>query len=236
MPASDFIQGVFSRISNRYDWANRVLSLGCDHYWRYKMVAYLKRHHPKKVLDVATGSGDVAFALLKGLMGIKKIIAIDFCESMLNQAKIKQLQKDPHQLIDFQWVDLFKLEGLNASFDAITVAFGVRNFENRLNGLKKMYELLRPGGHLIILEASQPYDWVKPLYTIYLKKIMPMIAGWISGDRPAYDYLASSISEFPNCEAMKNELLGIGFCSVGIERFMLGSVAIHVCIKKKDCQ
>lgn len=230
MPAGDYIQSLFARIANRYDGANRVLSLGCDEFWRKAMVTHLKPLNPNYILDVATGSGDVAFSLLKGLPNVKSIVGIDFCEPMLKKACEKQKVRDPKEKISFQCMDLFNFEGIEI-FDAITVAFGVRNFENRLLGFQKMYDLLKTGGSLIILEASQPDAWIRPVYTLYLKKIMPLIAGWISGERSAYDYLADSVDQFPTANQIKHELLSIGFSSIEIQRFMLGSVAIHFCVK-----
>ena len=153
---------------------------------------------------------------------------MDFCEEMLNQAKLKKERLSNSTSIEFRVGDCMQLPLPDNSFDIVTLAFGVRNFENRIQGLQEIRRILKkPHGTLFILEFSQPYWILKPLYSIYLKYILPQLARWVTGNKNAYDYLAGSIHQFPDCKTFAQELYQVGFQSVDYRRLTGGIVAIH---------
>lgn len=231
MPEGKAIAEMFGRIAPRYDLANRLLSGGVDTYWRWRMVRLLKKIQPTRVIDLATGSGDVAFALRKGLGRNINIIGLDFCPEMLEQAAIKQAHLPDSQKITFTLGDCLNPPLPPETADGLTIAFGVRNLEDRKKGFEAMWNLLRPGGMLVILEASQPYRGFKGLYYFYLKHLMPRIARLIAQDGSAYDYLADSIAAFPTAYELADELRDAGFKNVHTRRLTLGIVALHSAIK-----
>lgn len=225
------IAQLFGKIVKRYDLANRLLSFGVDRYWRWRIARLLSKAKPTQILDLATGSGDVAFCLRKQFGPSVEIIGLDFCKPMLETAKAKQANWPAAEKIKFLEGDCLKAPFADEFFDGLTVAFGVRNFDSRTRGFLEMYRLLKPGGRLVILEASQPYGFFKPIYFFYLRHIMPKVAQWITGDIGAYQYLCSSIEAFPSAPALANELEAIGFSPVKTYRPTLGIVAIHVADK-----
>lgn len=228
MPDPVAVNSMFSRIARRYDSANRLLSGGVDQWWRRRLVRRVKLAAPKDLLDLATGSGDVAFALAKALPASSRIVGMDFCQPMLDQAIAKQTARpDQGPNIVFQQGDGLSLPCADASFDAITVSFGLRNMADRHRALSEMRRVLRPGGHLHVLEFSQPYRWFRPFYYFYTKRILPGIAGLITGDRAAYDYLNASIEAYPDHIGMIAELRRAGFRQVFASRMTLGIVALH---------
>ncbi|MEL0098344.1 MAG: ubiquinone/menaquinone biosynthesis methyltransferase, partial [Opitutae bacterium] len=164
------VEATFSSVAQRYDLANHWLSGGIDFYWRKRLVGLAQKNHPTDILDLATGSGDVLFALRQGLGNSVNLTGLDFCEPMLEQARAKRekylLGSDANQ---FLHGDCLNLPFEDQSFDLITIAFGLRNLADRAKGLAEMQRVLRPGGRLIILEFSQPYLWFRPLYYFYLK-------------------------------------------------------------------
>lgn len=218
---------MFARIARRYDLANRLLSGGMDISWRNRLVRRVARHEPHDVVDLATGSGDVAFALADGLKKESQIIGLDFCEPMLDEAKRKQttLQRFPN--IAFGLGDILALPLPDAAFDVVTISFGLRNLADRDRGLREMRRVLRPGGRLFVLEFSQPYRWFRPFYFFYLRTILPRLAGWVTGDRSAYDYLNRTIGSFPGHTALAEEFQRAGFSSVTAIRMTFGIVALH---------
>jgi len=218
---------MFGRIARRYDFANRLLSGGTDVWWRRKLVAAVRRRQPGEVLDLATGSGDVAFALARGLGDAVRISGMDFCEPMLDEARRKQARDGRYPAVTFVTGDGLNLPLADASFDAVTIAFGFRNMADRHRALSEMRRVLRPGGALFVLEFSQPQRWFAPLYFFYLQRILPTLASWATGDRNAYDYLCGSIREFPTHEGISAEILGAGFKSVTAKRMTFGIVALH---------
>ncbi len=228
MPEGKNIATMFGKIAKRYDLTNRFLSLGLDRYWRWRIVQALKAAKAQTIIDMATGSGEVAFALQKGLGPQAKIIGIDFCKAMLQEAIIKKKKKALYRSIQFVEGDCLNPPLEDHSADGITIAFGLRNFEDRTQGLNAMKQLLKPGGTLVILEASHPYRGLKTLYYFYLKYIMPRLALAITGDASAYYYLADSIASFPTAQALAKELKEIGFQSVQTKRLSLGIVALHI--------
>lgn len=220
---------MFGRIARRYDIANRLLSGGMDLYWRGRLVRAVRHRSPREVLDLATGSGDVALALSRGVPGATRITGMDFCQPMLDEAERKK-QSAPHGRytnVDFRAGDGLALPLASASCDAVTIAFGLRNLADRARGLGEMHRVLRPGGHLFVLEFSQPHRWFRPLYYFYLKKILPRIAGVVTGDRSAYDYLNCTIAEFPDRAALTREIRAAGFTAVTSRGMTFGIVALH---------
>ena len=229
MPDPTAVNSMFARIARRYDLANRMLSGGLDCGWRRRLVAAVKQAKPAEVLDLATGSGDVAFAISHKVLTAKSIMGMDFCQPMLDEAVAKQtkLQDARHQKIVFKHGDGLNLPLGNAEFDAVTISFGLRNMADRHRSLSEMRRVLRPGGRLYILEFSQPQPWFRPFYLFYLRYVLPLIAGLLTGDRQAYVYLNESIEAFPGRDALAAEIRAAGFSSVRATPLTFGVVALH---------
>jgi demethylmenaquinone methyltransferase / 2-methoxy-6-polyprenyl-1,4-benzoquinol methylase len=233
MPDSVAVNSMFARIAQRYDLANHVLSGGLDVWWRRCLVKAVARHAPSDVLDLATGSGDVAFALSRRLRAGTRITGMDFCQPMLDQAEVKKTSLAPeHQAaLTFRIGDGLALPLPDASFDAVTISFGLRNMADRHRSLREMYRVLRPGGRLYVLEFSQPQAWLRPMYFFYLRRFLPLIAGTITGDRAAYVYLNETIEQFPGREALAAEISAAGFKHVTARRLTFCAVALHEAAK-----
>lgn len=230
MPDPVAVNSMFARIARRYDRANRLLSGGVDQAWRRRLVRRVTTTAPREVLDLATGSGDVAFALARALPPPARVTGMDFCAPMLAEAIAKHRAlpvNAPLPHLHFAPGDGLDLPLPTASQDAVTVSFGLRNMADRHRALSEMRRVLRPGGRLYVLEFSQPYGWFRPLYYFYTKRILPAIAGRVTGDRAAYDYLNASIENYPDHAAMADELRRAGFREVSVERLTLGIVALH---------
>jgi demethylmenaquinone methyltransferase/2-methoxy-6-polyprenyl-1,4-benzoquinol methylase len=191
------VRVMFDDISPKYDFLNHFLSLGIDYSWRRKLVSMLRARKPLAVLDVATGTGDLAIAI--AAVHPQKIVGVDISEKMLDFGRQKIIDKGLNQLIALQCADAEKIPFADASFDAITVAFGVRNYENLELGLSEMRRVLRPGGVMLILEFSHPGNFpMKQLYGIYSRYIIPLMGRLISGNSRAYSYLPESVAAFPS--------------------------------------
>ncbi|HEY5552099.1 MAG TPA: ubiquinone/menaquinone biosynthesis methyltransferase [Opitutaceae bacterium] len=227
MPDPVAVKRMFGRIARRYDFANRLLSGGADVWWRNRLVAAVRRRAPADVLDLATGSGDVALALARGLGERVAITGMDFCIPMLDEANKKLAIAGHYPLVQFKSGDGMSLPLEDAQFDAVTISFGLRNMADRHRSLSEMRRVLRPGGALFVLEFSQPHRWFAPLYFFYLRRILPTLASWATGDKGAYDYLCGSIQEFPGHEGISAEILAAGFKSVIAKRMTFGIVALH---------
>jgi demethylmenaquinone methyltransferase/2-methoxy-6-polyprenyl-1,4-benzoquinol methylase len=238
MPDPVAVNSMFARIARRYDAANRLLSGGMDLWWRHRLVRAVRRAAPSDVLDLATGSGDTAFALCRGLPAGTRITGMDFCQPMLDEAEKKQRalaqQKTSaaaagaaYAAIAFRQGDGMALPLADASFDAVTISFGLRNMADRHRSLSEMRRVLRPGGRVFVLEFSQPWRWFRPLYYFYLRRLLPRIAGLVTGDRAAYDYLNRTIAAFPARPAMEEELRRAGFAGVRSLGMTCGIVALH---------
>jgi demethylmenaquinone methyltransferase/2-methoxy-6-polyprenyl-1,4-benzoquinol methylase len=220
---------MFGRIAHRYDLTNRVLSMGIDIYWRFRLVRRVRAQKPSDILDLATGSGDVAFALGRALPKGIRVLGMDFCAPMLEQARARKAAGAvglPH--IDFEIGDGLNLPLPDASFDAVTISFGLRNMADRRRCLQEIRRVLRPGGRLYVLEFSQCWAAFRPLYLLHMKRIAPFIAGFLTGDRSAYEYLCTSIEAFPPKEAISGEILDAGFSAVRVSAMTFGVVALHV--------
>lgn len=227
MPDPNAVRSMFARIASRYDLANHLLSGGADYCWRRRLVRAVRQAKPVDVLDLATGSGDVAFALSEALPAGVRITGMDFCDPMLDEARAKQLAHPRPVPITFTAGDGLNLPLPDASVDAVTISFGLRNMADRHRCLRETRRVLREQGNLFILEFSQPYAWFKPIYYSYLRGLLPVIAALVTGDRAAYEYLGGSIGEFPGREALSVEITSAGFRSVTATPLTLGIVALH---------
>jgi demethylmenaquinone methyltransferase/2-methoxy-6-polyprenyl-1,4-benzoquinol methylase len=218
---------MFGRIAQRYDTANRILSAGFDLGWRRRLVKRAVAYQPRRVLDLATGSGDVALALARSLPDAAWIVGMDFCEPMLAEARRKAAANPRYAAVEFKQGDGLALPLTSGRCDLVTIAFGLRNMADRPKALAEMRRVLRPGGALLVLEFSQPAAWARPAYFLYLKRLLPHIGGWVTGDGDAYRYLNESIEAFPGREALEQELREAGFTNVSSEPLTGGTVAIH---------
>ena len=227
MPDPKAVNIMFARIAGRYDLANHLLSGGVDYWWRQRLVRAVHDARPKTLLDLATGSGDVAFALADGLPPGVQVTGMDFCQPMLDEAVKKRAASPRWSGIEFKPGDGLALPLPDATFDAVTISFGLRNMADRGRALREMRRVLRPGGRLYVLEFSQPYFWFRPFYYAYLKFALPAIAAVVTGDRSAYEYLCGSIELFPGRDAMAEEIRLAGFSSVNATPLTLGIVALH---------
>jgi demethylmenaquinone methyltransferase/2-methoxy-6-polyprenyl-1,4-benzoquinol methylase len=215
------ISAMFGRVAPRYDFLNHALCGGTDHYWRWRLVRAVRAQHPARVLDVATGSGDVLLALQKHAVSAGEAIGTDFCLPMLQRARAKSAER-------LVAGDALHLPFPAGSFDAITIAFGLRNVADRLAALREMRRLLRPGGCAYVLEFSHPVDWFAPLYFGYLRRVMPLYAQLFTPERGAYEYLGESIQAFPRQPALAALLREAGFRAARWTNLTLGIVALHV--------
>jgi len=204
---------MFDTISGNYDGLNRVISFGIDVSWRKKVLAIIKASNPETILDIATGTGDLAIMLAQ--TNAKKIVGFDISSGMLEIGKQKVAHKNLDNKIDMVLGDSENMPFENNSFDAITVAFGIRNFETLEKGLSEIHRVLKPGGTFVILETSMPTKTpYKQGYKFYTKNILPVIGKLFSKDKTAYAYLCESASVFPFGEELNNILRKIGFTNV----------------------
>jgi len=206
----DQVATMFNNIAHRYDFLNRSLSMGIDILWRKKTIAQLKELQPKMILDVATGTGDVALEAMS--LNPDKIIGLDISVGMLEVGKEKIAKRNLSHKIEMVEGDSENLPFADNTFDAVTVAFGVRNFENLMKGMKEINRVLRPGGKLVVLEFSQPKKFpIKQLYWFYFNNILPTFGKLLSKDASAYTYLPESVKAFPDGQNFLNVLIEAGF-------------------------
>ena len=217
------VENMFDRIAPKYDFFNRLFSLRIDLLWRKSLVKWMQSDDPKQILDVATGTGELAIALWKNFR--VKITAVDLSQEMLNLAdkKIKELGAD----ITIQKANAENLPFESNKFDAVSVAFGVRNFENLEKGLSELRRVVKENGNVYVLEFSRMEGVLSPLYNFYFRKVLPFLAKMISGEKEAYTYLPDSVQNFPCGERMKNILLDLGFSKVEYKKLSLGIVTIY---------
>ncbi|CAM3301312.1 bifunctional demethylmenaquinone methyltransferase/2-methoxy-6-polyprenyl-1,4-benzoquinol methylase UbiE [Zobellia roscoffensis] len=226
----DQVTQMFDNISENYDGLNRVISFGIDIKWRKRVVAILKAKQPKTVLDIATGTGDLAINLVE--TGANKIVGLDISPGMLEVGKNKVAQKKLDKTIEMVVGDSENLPFETNSFDAITVAFGVRNFETLEKGLSEIYRVLAPNGTFVVLETSVPTKTpFKQGYNLYIKYMLPAIGKLFSKDKSAYTYLSESASVFPHGNAFNNILRKIGFIEVENKPQTFGVASIYVATK-----
>jgi demethylmenaquinone methyltransferase/2-methoxy-6-polyprenyl-1,4-benzoquinol methylase len=228
MAEGNAVRRMFSGIASRYDLANRVLSFGLCVGWRDRLVAAVHALNPRatQVADLATGSGDVAFELLRALPQDTVVTGYDFCEPMLDVAR-ERARKSGRHAPEFRLGDCMNLPIADASCDAVTIAYGVRNFEDRARGLRELRRVVKPGGTVLILEFSKPTAWFAPFHFVHVRLISPILAGILTGDFGAYRYLGTSIAGFPDAEGLTQELKNAGFAEVKHETLLFGTVALH---------
>lgn len=222
---------MFNSIAPRYDFLNHFLSAGIDYSWRKTAIKILGKSNPKIILDVATGTGDLAIEAMK--LNPKKIIGVDIAEDMvkIGQKKIKNKKLD--KIIDLQVGDSEDLHFEDNYFDAAMVAFGVRNFENLEKGLSEMNRVLKPGAMILVLEFSKPKKApVKQVYNFYFKNILPGLGKMISGDSSAYTYLPESVGKFPAGEEFLKILQKTGFNETIQKPLTFGVATIYTGQKK----
>jgi demethylmenaquinone methyltransferase/2-methoxy-6-polyprenyl-1,4-benzoquinol methylase len=221
------VAAMFNNIARRYDFLNHFLSLGIDKIWRKKAINCLKDINVGQILDVATGTADLAIESLR--LKPKKIIGIDISEQMLEIGKQKIQKKNIDHIITLQKGDSENINFDNNTFDAITVAFGVRNFEDLTKGLAEMYRVLKPKGRAVILEFSKPHKFpVKQFYAFYFKAVLPLIGRMVSKDNSAYTYLPDSVMQFPEKEDFLNQLKSAGFTNCSYKSLSFGIATIYI--------
>jgi len=224
------VADMFNNIAKKYDFLNHFLSLGIDKLWRNKVVSILKIYQPKTILDIATGTGDLAITALK--LNPEKITGIDISTRMLEIGKEKIRKKGLGNSIELLEGDSEDIQFPDQSFDAAIVAFGVRNFENLQKGLLEIHRVLKPGSPFIVLEFSKPGKFpTKQVYNIYFKNILPIIGKLFSKDNSAYTYLPQSVNAFPEGNAFLQELKKSGFQSVSEKRLSFGIASIYIAEK-----
>ncbi len=219
---------MFDNISARYDFLNRLLSVGIDVYWRNKTLSYLKADQPQVLLDVATGTGDLALAAFKKLKP-KQIIGIDISEGMLNIGKTKVKKAGLENYITLEVADAEQLPFADNTFDAVVVAFGVRNFEHLDKGLTDIKRVLKKEGKLVVLEFSKPKNFpVKQFYSFYFRYVLPKIGKLVSKDSSAYTYLPQSVNAFPEGEEFLSVMDHLGYKNTLQDRLTFGIASVYV--------
>ena len=227
-PKKQQIAEMFDRIASRYDVTNRVLSAGIDIKWRKKAILQLKKEKPRRILDVATGTCDMAILSYR-LLKPEKITGIDISEQMLKLGRKKIEKEGLTSVIELQTGDSETINFADNSFDAVTVAFGVRNFENLESGLKEMLRVLKPGGKLIVLEFSRPRIKIfRSLYNLYMSIIAPEVARWFSRNKRAYQYLNQSAKLFPERQNFVDILNSSGYSNTSFKPLSAGICCIYI--------
>lgn len=220
------VRQMFNNISPKYDLLNRVLSFGIDVWWRRQAVNMLKPEAPKQMLDVATGTADFALEALR--INPDHVTGVDISEGMLAYGAEKLKAKGLEHKISLQVADSENLPFSDATFDAVTVGFGVRNFENLERGMAEMLRVLKPGGSLVVLEFSQPTAFpIKQLYAIYSKTLLPLIGRLVSKDTAAYTYLPESAAVFPSGQRFLDIMHGVGYKQLKARPLLFGITSLY---------
>ena len=225
MPDPTQVRQMFTRVAPRYDLANHVLSMGVDHLWRRAMVRFAELKRGEKVLDVCAGTGDSAFALAKAGADVT---GGDFCAAMLQRAQQKNPSRPPEQRVRFACADATRLPFDDDQFDLATVAFGIRNVEDPVAGLREMHRVVRPGGRVVVLEFSRSRTpVVRGLFGFYFHRILPRVGGLLSGDSAPYRYLPDSVDTFPDREDFLDRMRAAGLRSSRYRSLSCGIAAIY---------
>lgn len=226
------VEKMFDNIAPTYDRLNHTLSLGIDRLWRNKAIDSLKPFAPQNILDIATGTGDFAILAAKRLKP-KHIIGADISLEMMEIAAHKVNQQVLERVISFQREDCMNLTFADNTFDAVTVAYGARNFESLDKGLKEILRVLRPGGHLLMLELASPKSTpMKQMFWIYSHVVIPFVGWLFSRDVKAYHYLTDSVNAFPQGEIMEQILRRNGYQQVSWRRFTYGICTMYLAKKR----
>lgn len=224
------VETMFNSIAPTYDRLNHFLSFGTDIYWRNVAIKKLKKYKPKNILDIACGTGDFSFAAMR--VKPDRITGIDLSEEMLAIGRKKIIAKNLSQTIKFMKGDSENLQFDTNSFDAVTVAYGVRNFESLQAGLQEMCRVLKPAAPIVILEFSRPKKFpVKQVYNFYFQTICPFIGRLVSNDKTAYSYLFKSVSSFPDGDDFLKELEKAGFRNTTCKRLTFGICSLYIAEK-----
>jgi demethylmenaquinone methyltransferase/2-methoxy-6-polyprenyl-1,4-benzoquinol methylase len=223
---------MFDNIAPTYDKLNHIMSLNIDRVWRRRVMRIVRRAKAHKIMDVATGTGDLAIAMAKRVDRIQ-ILGVDLSEEMLAVARAKVRKQGLEERIMLEKGDAENLVMVaDESVDAVTVAFGVRNFENMEQGLRELYRTIKHGGKLVVLEFSMPKNrLVRWIYRQYAHRLLPYVGGMISKDRRAYTYLPDSVEEFPAPEKFAQILKDVGFSKVRLRRQSFGIAYIYEATK-----
>lgn len=219
MPDAVYVRDAFARIADRYVLTNHVLSCGADIWWRKVVTSRIKRWKPERLLDVASGTGDLALEIQDACPDCE-VVASDFCAEMLQHAADRGLRETVV-------ADALNLPFPDAGFDVVTVAFGLRNMADYPAALREMRRVLKPGGRLVILDFSLPAGLLRGPYRFYLHKVLPRMAGWLTGQRDAYEYLGGSIEQFPSGAGMCGLLETCGFGSTRADGLTGGVVSVY---------
>lgn len=225
------VEEMFDNIASTYDTLNHRLSWNIDKSWRKKAIRRLAPFSPKTILDIATGTGD--FAIMSAKMLLPKIlIGADISDKMMEIGRQKVKEEGLDGIISFQKEDCLNLTFPSNTFDAVTAAFGIRNFQDLEKGLGEMYRVLKKGGHLCIIELTTPISFpMKQLFKIYSKVVLPFYGRLISKDSSAYDYLNKTIAAFPQGETMMNILQSAGFTKTSFTRLTFGICTMYIAEK-----
>ena len=224
------VEQMFDNISAKYDFLNHFLSLGIDKLWRRKAVKELRLTQPKKILDIATGTGDFAIANLK--LNPEEIVGIDISNGMLDVGRQKMIKRNVDHIVTMKQADSEALPFDEGYFDGLTVGFGVRNFENLEKGLSEMLRVLRPGGKAVILEFSKPKVFpIKQAFGFYSKYVIPILGKNISKDEKAYAYLPESVAAFPEGKDFMDILTKLNYKNVSSTTVSGGIATIYTGIK-----
>lgn len=225
------VETMFDNIAPTYDTLNHRLSWDIDRYWRRKAIEALLPHKPKMMLDVATGTGDFAI-LAAEMLRPEKLIGIDISEGMMRVGRKKVKEKGLDDVISFAKEDCLRLSYENDTFDAVTAAFGIRNFQDLEKGLREMYRVLKDGGMLCIIELTSPVRFpMKQLFHLYSHSVLPVYGKIISKDSSAYSYLTRTIEAFPQGETMKEVLRRVGFSEASFQRLTFGICTMYLAKK-----
>ena len=225
------VEKMFDNIASRYDTLNHWMSFDIDKRWRKRAIMQLGEHSPKEILDIATGTGDFAIMTAK-MLHPKRLVGADISEGMMDVGRKKVMAEGLADVVSFAKEDCMRLSFAEGSFDAVTAAFGIRNFADLERGLSEMYRVLRPGGHLCVVELTHPVRFpMKQLFKVYSHTILPTYGRLISKDRKAYEYLTATIEAFPQGETMMEILTRVGFRSSSFTRMTFGICTMYNAVK-----
>lgn len=230
-PKTEQVREMFDSIAPAYDFMNRAMTFGIDKLWRRRAVKMIAKHAPKRILDIATGTGDLAIRLAKSLKP-ESVVGVDLSEQMLAIGQEKVKKEGLAGIVSLSPADCMQLPFENETFDCVTVAYGVRNFEHLQQGYEEMHRVIRSGGVLCVIELSTPTSpLVKPFYKAYTKWIIPAVGRLVSKDVRAYSYLPESIAAVPQGENMLALMKNAGFSQCSFTPLTFGTCTIYIAVK-----